>query len=68
MTGGTLLSFPGMNQIASNKKVASDAPVDGRSILNEYDLMGSSKQDDIDMKAPERAEIEMGSKPDAGEI
>ena len=68
LTGGTLLSFPGMNQIASNKKVASDAPVDGRSILNEYDLMGSSKQDDIDMKAPERAEIEMGSKPDAGEI
>jgi hypothetical protein len=68
LTGGTLLSFPGMNKVTSNKKVASGAPEDGRSILKEFDLMGSSAQADIDMKAPDRAEIQMGSKPDAGEI
>jgi hypothetical protein len=68
MTGGTLLSFPGMNQITSNKKVASGAPEDGRSMLNEYDLMGKSAQADIDITEPERAEIQMGSKMDAGDI
>ena len=49
LTGGTLLSFPGMNQITSNKKVASGAPEDGRSILKEFDLMGKAEQADIDM-------------------
>jgi hypothetical protein len=68
MTGGTLLSFPGMNQVASNKKVAAGAPVDGRSMLNEFDLIGKSAQADIDMNAPERADIQMSSTMDAGDI
>jgi hypothetical protein len=68
LTGGTLLSFPGLNQITSNKKVASGAPEDGRSILKEFDLMGNANQADIDTNAPERAEIEMSSIPDVGEI
>lgn len=68
LTGGTLLSFPGMNQVASKKKVAAGAPEDGRSILKEFDLMEKTAQADIDMKAPDRAEVQMGSKPDAGEI
>jgi hypothetical protein len=68
LTGGTLLSFPGMNQVASNKKVAAGAPVDGRSILKEFDLMGSSAQADIDMSAPERADIQMSNTMDAGDI
>jgi len=68
LTGGTLLSFPGMNQGASKKKVAAGAPEDGRSILKEFDLMGSVPQADIDMTPPERADVQVSSKPDAGEI
>ncbi len=51
LTGGTLLSFPGMAQTASNHKVASGAPEDGRSILKEFDLMHNAAQDDIDMNS-----------------
>jgi hypothetical protein len=49
LTGGTLLSYPGMNQTASNKKVAAGAPKDGRSMLKEFDLMDKATQADIDM-------------------
>jgi hypothetical protein len=68
LTGGTLLSFPGMNQVTSNKKVAAGAPVDGRSILKEFDLMGSAAQGDIDMREPERAEVQMSAIMDAGDL
>jgi hypothetical protein len=68
LTGGTLLSYPGMNQTASNKKVAVGAPVDGRSMLKEFDLMGKTAQADIDMAPPERADIHGGSAMSAGNI
>lgn len=68
LTGGTLLNFPGMNTVTSNKKVAAGAPEDGRSILKEYDLMSKSAQGDIDMTPPDRAEVQMDSKMNAGEI
>jgi hypothetical protein len=68
LTGGTLLAFPGMANTSSNKKIASDAPEDGRSILKEFDLMGTSTQSDIDMTPPDRAEVQMDSKLNAGDI
>ena len=68
MTGGTLIHFPGMNQTASNHKVAAGAPEDGRSILKEFDLMGSKPQGDIDMSAPSRADIQMNNVMDAGDL
>jgi hypothetical protein len=58
LTGGTLLSFPGMNQVASKKKVSADAPEDGRSILKEFDLMGSAPQEDITMRTDRDYEVE----------
>jgi hypothetical protein len=67
-TGGTLLSFPGMAEQTSNKKVAANAPKDGYAILNEFDLTGAAPQGDIDMTPPERAEITMNNHMDAGEI
>lgn len=68
LTGGTLLSFPGMNQAASKKKATVGAPEDGRSILKEFDLMSAAPQADIDMTPLERGDVEISSKPDAGEI
>ena len=62
LTGGTLLSFPGMEKQATNHKVAANAPKDGRATLNEYDLV-TTNQPDIEMNPPERLEVEMGSKP-----
>jgi hypothetical protein len=58
LTGGTLLSFPGMDTQSTNKKVATGAPKDGRAILNEFDLMGKVKQDDIDMTPKTFEDIE----------
>jgi hypothetical protein len=57
-TGGTLLSFPGMDKQASNHKVAATAPKDGRAILNEYDLVANVKQADIDMRKDSDYEVE----------
>lgn len=68
LTGGTLLSYPGMNQTASNKKVAAGAPVDGRAMLKEFDLSGNAALVDIDMTPPERADVQIGNTMDAGEI
>lgn len=68
LTGGTLLSFPGMNQIASNKKVSAGAPKDGRSMLKEFDLIGKAAQADINTAPPEQAEINFGSTMNAGDI
>jgi hypothetical protein len=55
LTGGTLLSFPGMNGTA--KKMASDDAKDGHSILNEYDLSSATPIPDIDMSEPERLDV-----------
>jgi hypothetical protein len=61
LTGGTLLSFPGMSQTTSNKIARAGAPEDGRSILKEFDLMEKTAQADIDMTPPIRTEIHFGS-------
>ena len=57
LTGGTLFSTPGMNQVASKKKVAAGAPEDGRSILKEFDLMGSVPQADISINLDNDFEV-----------
>ncbi len=63
MTGGTLVSFPGMDHQASNHKIAADAPKDGKAMLQEYDLTTASEQPDIEFNAagPERQNVQMGS-------
>jgi hypothetical protein len=74
LTGGTLLSFPGMDKTSSNHKIGAGAPEDGRAILNEYDLMpnsgrpGDVKMADIDMNPPERQEVHMGNAFEVGDI
>jgi hypothetical protein len=61
LTGGTLLSFPGMSTASSNHKIASGAPKDGHQMLNEYDLSSTAKLGDIDIIQPKGYEIEVGS-------
>ena len=74
LTGGTLLSFPGMDKTTSNHKIGAGAPEDGRAILNEYDLMpnsgrpGDVKMADIDMNPPTRQEIQLDSHFQMGDI
>jgi len=74
LTGGTLLSFPGMDKTASNHKVGEGAPEDGRTILAEFDLMpnsgrpGDTKMADIDMNPPERQEVQINSSFELGDI
>jgi hypothetical protein len=74
LTGGTLLSFPGMDKTASNHKVGEGAPEDGRTILAEYDLMpnsgrpGDTKMADINMNPPERQEVQINSSFELGDI
>ncbi len=74
LTGGTLLSFPGMDKVTSNHTAGEGAPVDGRSILAEFDLMpnsgrpGDTKMADIDMNPPSRQDVVMGSHFEMGDI
>jgi len=74
LTGGTLLSFPGMDKTASNHKVGEGAPEDGRTILAEFDLMpnsgrpGDTKMADIDMNPPARQDVQIGSSFELGDI
>jgi predicted RNA-binding Zn-ribbon protein involved in translation (DUF1610 family) len=65
LTGGTLLAFPGMGKMG---KVASAPPTDAAKLMKEFDLTERPEVGDIDMAPPERLEIEMGSKPSAGNL
>lgn len=58
LTGGTLVSFPGMNRIAT-KKIAHDGPVvDGQQMLKEWEL---DVKDDtpLDIREPEQASTDI---------
>lgn len=70
LTGGTLLSFPGMERQASNHKIAEGAPKDGRAMLAEFDLTGGFPMDagTIDIKEPERLDVEMGGSFSMGDV
>jgi hypothetical protein len=51
-----ILGYPGMND--PNKKTASKKAEDGRTILDEYDLSSPVPGPDIDMKEPERLDVQ----------
>jgi hypothetical protein len=70
LTGGTLVSFPGMDKQSSNHKIAAGAPKDGRAMLQEFDLTAAAKPVDIEINAagPERAEVKMGPTMTVGDI
>ena len=47
LTGGTLLSFPGMEQ--TGRKTASAPPTDAAALMREYDLVGKPRAEDIEL-------------------
>lgn len=61
LTGGTLLTFPGMDKTASKHKIADGAPKDGHQMLNDFELARTARLGDIDISGPERQEVEMGN-------
>jgi len=70
LTGGTLVSFPGMEKQASNHKIGENAPKDGRAMLKEFDLTASAEMPDIEISAsgPDRSEVQMGNVASMGDI
>jgi hypothetical protein len=71
LTGGTLLSFPGMERQASNHKIADGAPKDGHAMLAEFDMEGEYpiNAGDIDIKESSgQMDVEMGSSFSMGTI
>ena len=65
LTGGTLLTFPGMEKMG---KAASAPPTDARTLMREYEMVNMPQAGDIEMKEPERLEVEMGSSMSAGDL
>jgi hypothetical protein len=74
LTGGTLLSFPGMDKTSSNHKIGEGAPEDGRTILAEFDMMpnsgrpGDTKMADIEMNADRPDDTHIGNHFEMGDI
>jgi hypothetical protein len=68
LTGGTLVSFPGMDKQASQHKIADGAPKDGMKMLAEFDMKTAADPLDIEFNSPERAEVQMGNTMTAGDI
>lgn len=70
LTGGTLLSFPGMERQASNHKIAEGAPKDGHAMLAEFEMNTGFPMNagDIDIKEPERLDVQLGSSFSLGDF
>ena len=68
LTGGTLVSFPGMDKQSSNHKVAAGAPKDGKAMLQEFDMTTAAAMGDIEINEPKRAAVEMGPTMTVGDI
>lgn len=70
LTGGTLLAFPGIERTGAKKtaRALSGKPLDGNSMLHEFDLVGQAKMADIEQPTADSLDIEIGTAPTAGEI
>lgn len=61
LTGGTLLSFPGMNK-ASSKKISHEGVKDGQQVLFEWELLDKPEDTEIEYReeeTPEETNIEL---------
>lgn len=59
LTGGTLLSFPGMDKAATNHHIAEGAPKDGLGLVASFELDRAVGLPDIDIKEPNFADVEV---------
>ena len=62
-TGGTLLSFPGLEKTASNHKKYASSPKDGYGLLNEFEMAKTAAAHDIDINVdgPGYGDIELNT-------
>ena len=58
LTGGTLVTFPGMEKAASNHKIASGAPKDGIKMVESWGLTKTAAADDIDISGPKYDDVD----------
>jgi hypothetical protein len=59
LTGGTLLTFPGMDRVSS-KHIAHEGVKDGREVLFEFDLLDTGEDSPIEYKeVPEQADTDV---------
>jgi hypothetical protein len=61
LTGGTLVSFPGMDKVKSNHRVASGAPKDGMGMVQEFELDRPVAQHDIETKEAISLDVDLTS-------
>jgi hypothetical protein len=59
LTGGTLLTYPGMQNARTNHHIAAGAPEDGLGMMKEFDMMDSIQPGDIEMKKPDFVDVEL---------
>ncbi len=59
LTGGTLLSFPGMETVKTNHRVAAGAPKDGLGMMKEFEMVERMTPGDIEISKPDFADIEL---------
>jgi hypothetical protein len=59
LTGGTLLTYPGMDKTSRTHRVASDAAKDGYGLLNEFEMLAPVREQDIDMKPIDFADVQL---------
>lgn len=59
LTGGTLLTYPGMKTTTPTHRTASNAARDGYGLLNEFEMLAPARSRDIDMKRPGSLDVEL---------
>lgn len=63
LTGGTLLSFPGMDRVSS-KKISHEGVKDGKQVLFEWDLLDKPEDSEIEYReeeSPEETNVELST-------
>jgi len=70
LTGGTLLHFPGMDKVKTQKSASSEVKADGNTLNSEYGMDNTRIPDagTIEIGEPGFEDINIGSQMSAGEI
>ena len=59
LTGGTLLTFPGLKDAKTNHRIAAGAPEDGLSMMKEFGMVDQITPGDIEIHKPDFVDVEL---------
>lgn len=59
LTGGTLLTFPGLDKVSSKHRTAAGSPKDGLGMLREFGLTAGTRAEDITFSSPSSDDVEL---------